>query len=164
MQSGLTMHHDRNGYMKMIVSLLFCLAVTLSYGQKARIQNAHSSNPLGPESLLDTSNMYSSHYGSVARLTQYNMPCIMPYTSAVPIPNAARRETTANEIPNFWKSEPWKYRNQLRKSTPTPQSWNKTKDFKTPGVWNKDMLTVKPFPGIKDKVDFYMKRENQKEY
>ena len=53
--------------------------------------------------LLDTTNMYASKYGNVARLTYDNMPCIMPYNNAVKMPNTAEGKRMPLDIPNAWK-------------------------------------------------------------
>ncbi len=149
--------------MKIISSILFCFVSIVSNAQERSVQILPSLlHPINAasENLIDTTNMYNSRYGPVARLTQDNMPCIMPYTTAVPIPNAAKLGATQHEIPNFWKSEPWKYHNQLMKSKPISQGWYQPKDFKAPWIGKKDMPTAKQFPSIKNSTSFYSKREN----
>ncbi|GAB3425818.1 hypothetical protein [Niabella aquatica] len=55
---------------------------------------------------IDTTNMYSSKYGKVARLTQDNMPCIIPYNATKHMPNAFNKnQPLPNEIPNAWKRD-----------------------------------------------------------
>lgn len=123
-----------------IIHLLLCSAPLLSFAQKDMVQkapNASSNFKSGSENWLDTSNMYNSRYGPVARLTQDNMPCIMAYTPLKSIPNAAEEKQTPNDIPNFWKGEPWKYRTQPSKPVAIPPKLYTPKGFKAPGILEK---------------------------
>lgn len=133
--------------MKILTLLLFCFVSIASLAQKSPVspsQETFSSFNLETGNWLDTTNMHDSKYGPVARLTQDNMPCIMPYTPANPIPNAARRRTTPDKIPNFWKTEPWKYRTRPPKPVPIPQKLYTPKEFKVPDVWNKKKPITPP--------------------
>lgn len=152
------MHHEGNCYMKILISLLFCfMSSVLSYGQNDLVQNAIPLNPSGSESLLDTSNMYNSRYGAVARLTQDNMPCIMPNAFVTPIPNAAvkRKKSQPDNIPNFWKyKRPPAFQG---KPMPIPESLQKPQSFKSPGMRKQEVKASKPIPGIDNQIRFPIK-------
>ncbi|MGN7787433.1 hypothetical protein ACTJIJ_23065 [Niabella sp. 22666] len=150
--------------MKILTSLLFCLISVASFAQSSLTQITPaptSSFNAEPENWLDTANMYNSRYGAVARLTQDNMPCIMPYAAAVPIPNAAKRRTTPQEIPNFWKGEPWKYRPRPNKYLPVPEISLQPGKFKTPRTVKKEMPVARPIIENKSKLWFYMDTKRQ---
>ncbi|GEM_PF-3874405 len=164
MQSYPLLHHDRNWYMKIIASLLFCVISAVCYAQKSSVQplqDASSAFHPEAEDLIDTTNMYNSRYGPVARLTQDNMPCIMPYASAKPIPNAAKRRVTPDEMPNFWK---YKRPQALPgKQMPIPESLQKPQSFKAPRRWEKEISAAKPIPDRESKTKFYIGDENPKQ-
>lgn len=95
--------------MKTKMLLLLFATPLFGYSQKITIQKVPKNHPVYQpafENWLDTSNMYQSRYGSVARLTQDNMPCIMPNHPVQPIPNATDRNTLPGGIPNLWKNKP----------------------------------------------------------
>ncbi len=129
MQSGISLHHNRNWSMKIPAFLLFSLVSMTSYAQNNQVQNVIGLNPSASGNLLDTSNMYKSPYGAVARLTPDNMPCIIPDAFSVPIPNAAKNGKRPVEIPNFWKGAPWKYRGKPNKYLPVPEIRLQPKKF-----------------------------------
>ncbi len=92
--------------MKILTFLLFCFVSVISYAQKSQPQIfPHTAPSLTPqaENWLDTTNMYNSRYGPVARLTQDNMPCIMPYAPVNAIPNAAPKEQCPVKFPTYGK-------------------------------------------------------------
>jgi hypothetical protein len=158
------LHHNGNWYMKILTSLLFCFISVTSFAQSNLTQitpATTSSFHAEPENWLDTTNMYNSKYGAVARLTQDNMPCIMPYAAAVPIPNAAKRRTTPQEIPNFWKYK--RPQNFPGKPMPLPESLQKPQSFKSPGIWKQEILGAKPIPGIENQIKFPVKDRNPKQ-
>lgn len=88
------------------------------------------------------------------------MPCIMPYAPVKPIPNAAKRRAP-NEIPNFWKGEPWKYHPRPNKHLPAPEISLQPGNFKTPGIVKKEMPSAPPFIDNKSKLWFYMDTKKQ---
>lgn len=158
------MHHEGNCYMKILISLLFCfMSSVLSYGQNDLVQNAIPLNPSGSESLLDTSNMYNSRYGAVARLTQDNMPCIMPNAFVTPIPNAAKRRPAPDKMPNFWKGQPWKYRPRPNKYIPIPEIPLKPERFKAPWLEKKDMTPPIALSDNEKRLKFYLDKIKQKQ-
>ncbi|GAB3010755.1 hypothetical protein GCM10027051_10860 [Niabella terrae] len=61
-----------------------------------------STKPAIVSDILDTSHMYASRYGQVARLTLDNMPCILPYKNQTRIPNAVEGKSVPRDIPNAW--------------------------------------------------------------
>ncbi len=159
------MHPNRNWYMKILTSLLFCFISVASFAQNSLTQIAPattSSFNAEPENWLDTTNMYNSRYGAVARLTQDNMPCIMPYAPVKPIPNAAKRRAP-NEIPNFWKGEPWKYR-KPNQHLPVPEISPQPEKFKAPGIVKKEIPSASSFVDNKNKLRFYMALKKQAQH
>lgn len=141
--------------MKILTLLLFCFVSIASLAQKSPVspsQETFSSFNLETGNWLDTTNMHDSKYGPVARLTQDNMPCIMPYTSAKPIPNVAKKRTTPDKIPNFWKYK--RPQNFPGKQMPIPESLQKLPDFKSPGAWRKEVLKANPSLIWKTKLSF----------
>ncbi|ULT39264.1 hypothetical protein KRR40_30360 [Niabella defluvii] len=134
--------------MKILTFLLFCFVSVISYAQKSQPQIfPHTAPSLTPqaENWLDTTNMYNSRYGPVARLTQDNMPCIMPYAPVNAIPNAAPKRAMPGEIPNLWKNKAQKDHKFPTKPMPVPEGLHKSQALKEPLTWKKTILTTKPF-------------------
>ncbi len=87
---------------------------------------------------LDTTHIYSSKYGKVARLTQDNMPCILPYDNTIEIPNATGWKQVP-DIPNVWKGSRYPYRTPPKKPVPYLAPYGKNN---TPELW-KDSVKKK---------------------
>lgn len=87
--------------------LFLVLAFPFPMLMGAQTQPKHPSRiktkPAIVSGVLDTSHMYGSRYGQVARLTLDNMPCILPYKSRVRIPNPMEGQSVPRDIPNAWK-------------------------------------------------------------
>lgn len=142
------MHHDGNWCMKILTSLLFCIISVASFAQNSLTQIAPaitSSFNAEPQNWLDTTHMYNSKYGPVARLTQDNMPCIMPYASVHAIPNAAPKRAVPNEIPNLWKNKPQENHKSPARLMPFHEGLQKSQTFIAPLTWKKTILNTKPF-------------------
>jgi len=106
----------------------------------AGAQNKASMPSYTTPELLDTANMYASRYGKVARLTQDNMPCILPYDHSVPMPNAGRGQSTPGQIPNLWKRKKLPHSGKVPPAT--PYRWPYNKDS-APYFWFKDSAKIK---------------------
>ncbi|MGC4234417.1 MAG: hypothetical protein QM594_15665 [Niabella sp.] len=91
-------------------------------------------------SWMDTTNMYSSKYGKVARLTQDNMPCILPYNNTIEIPNATGQKQAPADIPNAWKGGRYPSRALPKKPVPHLAPHGKGN---TPYLWKTDSAKKK---------------------
>ncbi|WP_346236987.1 hypothetical protein ABDK00_012895 [Niabella insulamsoli] len=93
-------------------SLLICVSLiiagTLCWAQAPRLKLEMQPAPRNLGDLLDTSQMYHSSLGYVAKLKQDHMPCILPYPPATPIPGAHKAKNLPNQIPNAWRDKPLK--------------------------------------------------------
>ncbi|HMR84789.1 MAG TPA: hypothetical protein PKE30_16705 [Niabella sp.] len=126
-----------------IVVIAICFSTALQaqnrpllYIKPKAVYNDSISNSPG---LLDTTHMYSSKYGKVARLTQDNMPCILPYNNTIEIPNATGRKQAPTEIPNAWKDGRYPSLTQPQKPVPhlAPHGKSNTPYLKTDSVKKK---------------------------
>lgn len=140
------MHHEQNNIMKMLFCFFVFFVAATAIAQKGpslRIKPKTGQNDSRPNSLtwIDTTNMYSSQYGRVARLTQDNMPCIMPYNTTIEIPNVSGQKQVPTDIPNAWKSR--KYPARALPKYHIPNVAPQGKYYNTPDIWKPDSLNKK---------------------
>jgi len=124
-----------------VITICFSTVINAQNGPLVRIKPkaGYNDSTQNVPAWIDTINMYSSQYGKVARLTQDNMPCIMPYNTTIEIPNPVGRKQVPNDIPNAWRGS--KYPTRTLPKYPIP---NLTPHGKTniPGLW-KDSVKKK---------------------
>ncbi|MCH5597589.1 hypothetical protein [Niabella ginsengisoli] len=127
--------------MKILFSTLLISFAMLAAAQNRILLKSEKKIP----DLIDTTNMYSSKYGNVARLTYDNMPCIMPYNNSVSIPNTAHGKRTPADIPNAWKWKPKQRKFEADGNTPNvfPKKYNPNN---TPNLWKRDSMTLRMIP------------------
>lgn len=126
----------------LVIAVLPMIAATQTQQVKPPLYSEKITAQYDP-GILDTTRMYASKYGKTARLTQDNMPCVIPYSNTRPIPNSAKGKTLPNDIPNAWDhqkkpSQPWL-------QYPVPDKFPKVKRG-IPDLWEKDSVMMRIAP------------------